>query len=460
MEELIYPTEEQFDLFSFNWRETTPKNVREAIDGSILGSLCTALSKFYTPAAPLPIVLIQAIVLTGMALTHRRSKKSDSNPCNCSAAHLSDVYINTMFGNVPNIFAMIVAPSGAGKGQIPTTLFSAVQYQSFGNASLEGIKDAAMLNPHILISIQELGQYLSGRGYKGNFKAELTDMFNVGSFSDACSQSKRHGLRQAEWFFPSVYAAIQPAVLRNIGRALDISQGFFSRFLYGYMDESETSYRLNPCNHDWCNDQAMLCKRLTEISQLVGTVEVPNDNYGDAFLNTILPTLADEMIPIAKRYSYEYLPRIALMLSLPGINNTTRIEALPKITYEHIYRAEIVLYYILHMAERALGGLTDLDGRQRQNEDNLAKMVKIITRIEQKSNSAGVSVAEISRNSNGTGWDSKTRIHVLAEMAERGWCKVFYDGKDISNRIDPKTVSSLRGYKFTICREAIPFGVL
>ena len=92
-----------------------------------------------------------------------------------------------------------------------------------------------MKNPHLLISLQEFGAILEGKGYREDFKKGLTDMFNAGRFEDALSSRKSKEPRVCEWFFPTIYGAVQPEVLRKAGRSLDVAQGFFSRFLIGYV---------------------------------------------------------------------------------------------------------------------------------------------------------------------------------------------------------------------------------
>ena len=58
------------------WRNVTNDDVMEAIKGSFLEVLCTSAAKNYHGQAPLPIILIQSLVLMGVALT-RKNKFAD-----------------------------------------------------------------------------------------------------------------------------------------------------------------------------------------------------------------------------------------------------------------------------------------------------------------------------------------------------------------------------------------------
>ena len=76
-------------------------------------------------------------------------------------------------------------------------------------------------------------------------------------------------------------------------------------------------------------------------------------------------------------------------------------------------------FFNASMAEMALGALTNLEGHARSLEENLQKMVQLIARLSETTG-AGLLVNQISRNSNRTGWDSKTREDLLNELAARG----------------------------------------
>ena len=332
----------------FFWRTVTEEDVWNAISGSFLGTICKALAKNYTPKPPLPIILMQGITLMACAFTHKKEKKIEYtvNPDGCvqtilfgdddpgqSPATQSRLYINTFEGNVPNAYVLIVAPSGAGKGLTGFRSVKLLGYQTISNGSLEGIKDAAMANPHLLIENQEFGSVLEGKGYKEDYKKGLTDMFNAGRFEDVLSARKSKDPRVCEWFYPTVYCAIQPEVLRNAGRSLDISQGLFPRFLIGYLSEKESDYDINPCNPDLKNDLVCIQYGLCSIARISGIVDVPNPHYNTDFSRPIREVIDKKMIPLVLRYANEYLPRIALMLAIPA-----RVDGsltLPKLTTEH-----------------------------------------------------------------------------------------------------------------------------
>ncbi|MBP5586976.1 MAG: hypothetical protein J6Y92_11565 [Lentisphaeria bacterium] len=449
------------------WRSVTDADVRQAISGSYLGTICHVLEKNYTPSAPLPLILLQSMLLMSVALTHKHdylmdeeNGEWDEQPsllCDgpeesfeLAPAHLSRLYINTGLGNVPNIYALIVAPSGAGKGLGNLHLIKSLGYVEVTNgSSLEGVKDAAIMNPHVLISLQEFGLLLQGKGYKDTFKKGLTDMFNAGCFTDALSARSRKEVRTVEWFYSSVYASVQPEVLRAAGRSLDIAQGIFSRFLIGYLSPQDAEYDFNPCNPDQLRDLQKLQIGLCRISTLAGVVQVPNAHYNTDFSGPIRPLIDKRMIPVLLRYANEYLPRIALMLAIPS--TVGDVVELPELTDDHFQRATTVLHRILTMAEAALGSLTDLEGRSRLQEENLGKMARLLKRLSIKN--PRITMADISRCSSGTGWDSKTREGLLNEMIQRGWIDVSHPTLEGVEKV-------VKGCSITLDKGALPPGVL
>lgn len=317
---------------------------------------------------------------------------------------------------------LLVAPSGAGKGMNNFQLIKKLDYEELTSGSLEGMKDAAMVNPHLLISLQEFGSVLEGKGYKEDFKKGLTDMFNRGSFTDALSVRKSKEIRTVDWFYPVVYGSVQPEVLRRAGRSLDIAQGLFGRFLIGYLSEEDAEYDFNPCNPDQDNDLRIIQKGLCKIAALHGVIVVPNPHYNTNFSHPLRHVIDSRLVPLLLRYANEYLPRIALMLALPDTITSAATIELPQLTPDHFQRAATVLYWIFAMAEKALGSLTDLEGRSRQQEDNIRRMVRLQNRMTAEKEK--ITLAEISRRSSDSGWDAKIRIGILNEMIQRDYIEV------------------------------------
>ena len=442
----------------FFWRRITDKDVKAAIHGSYLETICGILSKNYRGNPPFPMILGHAILLMSVALTHQGEEPGfivDNNgniipAFQITSARQSRLYINTGHGNVPNAYVMVVAPSGAGKSLGYIHLAEALGYTVMNDGSPEGIKDAAMENPHILLEIQELSDVLRGKGPLGRFRKGLTELFNAGSFNDKFSKRTGAPERSASWFYPSLYAAIQPELLKTLGRELDIEQGLFGRFLVFTLSESDMGYSFNPCNQDDEEDLNRLYLDLRAISEIEGSVDVPDPEYNTKFSEPILAEISKMMRPLVLRYGSEYLPRIALMLAIP--NTPADIsETPPVLTADHLARASIILYRILSMAEIALGALTNLEGHARTLEDNLQKMVQLIDRLSE-TNEAGLLVNQISRNSNRTGWDSKTRKDLLNELSARGWIVIIRNGQ--------KLESIEKGCRIALNKSEIPFEIL
>lgn len=429
------------------WRNVTDDDVLNAVNGSFLETLITAFSKNYRGKSPLPIILIQSLVLMGVALTGWRKEPEQILPDQVPKGHGSEedknrlsrvadmlpaqksrIWIETGYGNVPNVFGLIVAPSGAGKGIGCLRLASHLGYTEYSGGTLEGVMDAAMVNPHILFNLPELGAMLQGKGAAvDKLKKGLTDMFSSGTFTEALASRKGAVSRTVEWFYPSVLASIQPEVLRSVGRSLDIAQGFFSRFLIGYLSEKDMDYEFNPCNGDITADLEKIDFLLGVISALQGSIEVPDTEYNIKFFQPMRPFIDPKMRPVLERYGNEYLPRIALMLTIPA--DFRSAADIPDLDVEHFIRATVVLHRIFSMAEAALGGLNDLEGRSRLQENNLIKMVQLLNRLRLRGEKATAAV--ISRNASGTGWDGKTREALLNELVQREWIEIRHPEKGV-----------------------------
>lgn len=424
----------------YPWRNITHTEVLKSLDGTQLGGLISALSKNYRPAGPLPIMLLQGIMMMSLGLTHRGTpeiiERHRKNYLNDHAenvsfetppAYKSQVVIRTGTGNVPNIYGLIVAPSSTGKGISIPGVISAAGYQEYHKASIEGLQDAAMNDPHILLSLPEFSACLGDRRQKG-FKESLTDLFNHGTFKEVLSKRKNTHIREADWFYPTVMASIQPESLNRVGRLIDLKQGLLTRFLIGYLSEEDMTYEINPCNPDIGSDSIAFQERFLKLSRLEGIIEVPDPNYNTVFMAPFKDKIASSLLPLLNRYANEYLPRLALILSLPlELTEGFHLE----ITMEHLRCATTLLQYIFAMAERALGGLNDLEGYSRETEENIGKMIALIKRICHRYEKKLVMLSEISRNSSGTGWDANRRMHILNELLSRKYIKIQRHKKNI-----------------------------
>lgn len=426
------------------WRKITDEDVCSAICGTYLYSIVFDLAKNYKGDIPFQLILHQALSVFLPALTHRMDEDGEKPenqelPDNISLAevenalpaHLSRLYIDTIYGNVPNIYTLVIAPSGAGKGIGPFPVLDALGYKTLNKASLEGVVEAAIINPHIFIRLDEFGSVLDGNGYMDAFRKGLTDLFNGGKYEGALSSRKGSVARKVAWIYPSVYAAIQPDVLNACGRALDVSQGLLARFLICFMSEKDMNYEVNLDNPDVRTDILRIMSGLKKVSTLRGSVKVPDPNYNTVFLAPLKGILDERLRPLADRYANEYLPRLALALSiLVGENGAPDITegGTPVLNEEHFRRASVILYRDLAMAEAAFGALTDLEGSDRIRENDIRKMVRMLSRMNPDED---VTIASISHKSNGTGWNSKRREELLNELADRGIVSISYNGQKL-----------------------------
>ena len=82
------------------WRDVTDEDVWEAISGSFLGTICRAFAKNYTPVAPLPLILMQGIVLMAVALTHRKEGAYYKEGLKPVSIYVEDEYVRAVRGGV------------------------------------------------------------------------------------------------------------------------------------------------------------------------------------------------------------------------------------------------------------------------------------------------------------------------------------------------------------------------
>ena len=95
---------------------------------------------------------------------------------------------------------------------------------------------------------------------------------------------------------------------------------------------------------------------------------------------------------------------------------------------------------------------TDAETIKRMQEENYRKMTRVIARISEK-NDSSVCVAQISRNSNGTGWDGKNREDLLKELSARGWIVIL-------SKNGQKLESVEKGCIIRLNEKGIPPGIL
>ena len=457
------------------WRKVTDNDIENAIKGSLVGQIYNLLQKNYDTTPPATLCLTQAITNVSMALVHKKdwyknltsslpqpnvisktedddiitrqeakmlsaqSKQTDEVDLNellngfsisspnisdagvifqkaASPAHRSGIYIDTKMGNVPNVFSLVVAPSGFGKSlSLISQVAKAIGYTEITDTTLAGIQEEAMKGKPIVLSFQEFGKYLNTEFAVSEFRTGLTDMFSAGSFYRTTAGNKHGKVYSCDWFYPTLLGSVQPAVIKKRATQHDIAQGFLARMLVAYIDDNGLKPHVSPINICEDKDFSRVIVSLAKLSRQEKVVSLPNDDYNIKFAKPIEGILKPALKPFLNRYASEYLPRIALMLAIPENYDGTPI---PDITEERLKKATVIMHHYLYNVEKAFYGLNDLTGKQKQFEDDIRKMTELMNRLHKKG-IKNIKLSNISHQSSGSGWDCTARMEILNEMLQR-----------------------------------------
>lgn len=392
------------------WQTVTDRHAAAAIAGTRLETMVQVLAAVTVPPLPLRITLPKAIALAGCALAQplEHDRKTEER----RGLDLARNVISTAGGQLCNIWACIVGPSGCGKdvGNLPFRI--ALEHGvAIGHAgSAEGLADAYTTNGAGLMVVSELQPYLDPRSWQHKATGFLTQAWN--QCQAKIVLSNRNGEpRDIRYCAPSLIAAVQPAVLAATGDTLLMDSGFLPRFVFSYLPEIQ-SWRPNTSPVDL----APLSSSFRAYRRMqAGRIAVP-----PGYLQDVMDELLDNDAPIPGHYNRlinEIGPRLAVMLAAdPNRPHTVEITA------DHWQRVAVLVRWFYGMAEAVLATIGE-GAHVKKMEDRLDRMLSWI-----KKHPNGVSKRHFSRSFH-RGSTADERDKDLRELQDRGLISIAAIGQ-------------------------------
>ena len=277
--------------------------------------------------------------------------------------------------------------------------------------SAEGIAEALKEYPNGLISISEFSNWLDEKHWQHKATAFLTEAFGKGYFRhNFSSRSGKKGSSACDYCYPNIIANIQPKVFEAVVREQDISSGFMGRFIYARMPE----FFGDPACSDFTKTLQKFAAILPAFEKKHGVVEVP-EGYGRRLSEIFRAHASDNLHPVWRRLVNEYMPRLAVMLSLDYTVRSQGDAVL--LESKHWEGAEKMVQWFFRQAEEMLIQIEDQTEAARIQEKIIARIIRIIKKHDK---GQGVNIRTISQNSGRTGTTALQRRQILQEMAERG----------------------------------------
>ena len=396
------------------WRDVTTDTVRGLLEGTMLGEMTNLYACVTVPKLPIEAALLKAIVTAGCALsapgTPDVSKHGLLPPIGAQRAR---VRINTAGGQVCNVYALLAANSASGKdiGNLLDTITTARNWNLGTSGSAEGIAEALKNMPNGLILISEFMNWLDEKHWQHKATSFLTEAFSKGYFRhNFSSRSGKNGTSRCDYCYPNIIANIQPEVFENVVRTQDISSGFMGRFLYAKMPD----FFGDPARIDMNNVLQNFATIILMYEKKHGVVEVP-DGYGNSLSAMFRDHSPRKLHPVWRRLVNEYMPRLAVMLSIDHSIKSQGENVL--LEPDHWVKAEKLVQWFFSQAETMLYQIEDQTAAARQQEKIMRRIASTIIRHDK---GKGVSTKIISKNASNTGTTAEQRRQILAEMEERG----------------------------------------
>ena len=396
------------------WRAITVDRALEAIQGTILEPLVSAMRSPMDPLLPPEIGLVKALVLCGCALSEKRTAPRDGGNLAVHTqrgADMARVRILTAGGQVSNVMAMIVAESAVGKdvGGLLERVAHHYGWMIGTAGSEEGIADAYISKPNGLMQISEFANWLDRRHWQSKAAGFLTHAFNKGWFVHVMSKRTDAPQRESNYCYPNIYAAIQPGALQAYASRLDLETGFLGRFLVA---EMPAGYFGCPVVGDLATQMAT-CTAALDVLRSKDCDIRPPAGYNRELAALFLDQKA-EPGPTWRRLVNEYYPRFAAMLSVKPGDDSPQIELSP----DAWQRAAVLVQYFFAQAESILTNIHD-DQQMNRFEALCTRLLALI----RSGGMEGVSVSKIN-SLVGRGTRAKERNEILAELVSRGLLSV------------------------------------
>ena len=391
------------------WQLVTTQEVREAIGGSQLARMVGVLQDVTIPPLPLEITLPKALALAGCALSQPIA--FDPGAETRRGIELAQASIDTAGGQLCNVWAVIVAPSGTGKdiGNLVVRMADEMGLSLGHSGSAEGLADALVANGGGLLTLSEMQNYLNPKKWEYGATSFLTQAFNGGHAKVALSR-RNGGNRDIRYCAPSIIANVQPAVFDSLGDRLLLDTGFLPRFLVSRYERVES----------WRPAAASLDLQPLRIAfeayrGVQGRIRVPQ-----GYLQDVLDEFNGNGAAYPGHYNRlinEYGPRIALMLAARFGSNYPL-----EIAEDHWRRAGVLLRWFYGMAEGVFSRVGESD-YVRKMEDRLARMLAFI-----KKHRKGVDKVTFSRTFC-RGSTAEQRNVDLRELQARGRILIMPSGR-------------------------------
>ena len=183
------------------------------------------------------------------------------------------------------------------------------------------------------------------------------------------------------------------------------------RFLYAKMPE----FFGDPARVDISSVLQQFAAILPILEKKHGIVEAP-EGYGNGLSRMFKAHSAPKLHPVWRRLVNEYMPRLAVMLSVDCTLKSQGEFVLLK--DKHWHDAELLVQWFFAHAERMLSQIEDETQAAKIQEQIMRRLAAIIARHDKGD---GVNARIISRYATHTGTTAMQRRQILQEMAERGW---------------------------------------
>ena len=361
------------------------KEVFDIINGTLFGRATEIFGSVTNPPLPLSLSLPKTLAFFSLCCTGRDSgytgdfdddipdDKLSKEECEeRTGAKAGRIFINTADGMPLNCYVIQVAPSASGKdigGLLPKAA-RRLGYVMPSDTSYEGLMDLltekdCCSKSGVLLNISELRRYLDDKAPQAKVTTLLNSIWNSGEFSYSLSQhtktAKSTPPRKAGYAFPTLIASVQPEIVSKKMDKTLYEDGFMGRVLVTYTDKDEAAVIREATQWKDCSPVEELVRIGKILLAQKGCVTMPEGYYRDEMSKYPKEHRSN---PILKRYTSEFMPRLAVFLACED-NSDANIN----ITSEHIQKATKLVRWFYGQALTIRNGVNDLSPEGRQIVD-------------------------------------------------------------------------------------------
>jgi hypothetical protein len=399
------------------WDTVTIEDVRDAISGTVLGTIADAICAPGKPELPLEVGLSRGLALCGCALSQKRVKPPGLAGAIALGPEWAKVRILSADGQVPNFYCLLIGRSSAGKdvGGIARKAAQRRKWLLAAAGSEEGLQDRLVATSNGVIAIGEMQNWLDKTHWQYKAASFLTSVFTEGCIDTALSTRGDAKARYSEFCYPSIMAAVQPGVIERMATTTAVESGFLGRFLICQMPVGTRSIARTG---DMSAIHKQVFDALSVLTRKEGDVD-PGEDY-QLELEDQFAAAGSEPFASWRRLCGEYYPRMALILS--SSPNDTSLMA--RITEDGKRRAKVLVYYFFRQAQQVFGKLY-FSTEQTTFENFLHRIHLKVWR----SPNRRCTKSDISTDI-GKGTTAKWREMVIDELGQRKAVSIAKDGKE------------------------------